>query len=171
MDANKAYSLLGLREGASEDEIKSAYRALAKRYDPEQYEAGPLREDAQARMNEINEAFDTLMSLIRTGGDPHTEYSAPASSQAQNSIANGRYRNIRQLADNGEILTLETEDTRSHYDGNTTPHWHFVCGVCGRILDLFFAVEAPPELLDRGFLVESEKCIYYGTCPDCAKKR
>ena len=81
------------------------------------------------------------------------------------------YRNIRQLADNGEILTLETEDTRSHYDGNTTPHRHFVCGVCGRILDLFFAVEAPPELLDRGFLVESEKCIYYGTCPDCAKKR
>ena len=73
MDANKAYSLLGLREGASEDEIKSAYRALAKRYDPEQYEAGPLREDAQARMNEINEAFDTLMSLIRTGGEPHTE--------------------------------------------------------------------------------------------------
>ncbi len=116
---------------------------------------------------------DVILSVLRAStAHPTAEQIYEAVREVLPNVSLGTvYRNIRQLADNGEILTLETEDTRSHYDGNTTPHRHFVCGVCGRILDLFFAVEAPPELLDRGFLVESEKCIYYGTCPDCAKKR
>lgn len=78
------------------------------------------------------------------------------------------YRNIRQLSENGDILTLETEDTRIHYDGNTAPHRHFVCSRCHRILDLFCEFPIPAALQDQGFRVESEKCIYYGLCPDCA---
>ena len=64
------------------------------------------------------------------------------------------YRNIRQLSESGELITLETEDKSVHYDGNTAPHRHFVCNRCHRILDL---------------AVESEKCIYYGLCSDCAQ--
>ena len=41
MDIKTAYATLGLREGADGDEIKAAYRALAQKYDPDQYEAGP----------------------------------------------------------------------------------------------------------------------------------
>lgn len=127
MDANRAYSLLGLREGASEDDIKSAYRTLAKRYDPDQYEAGPLREEAQAKMNEINEAFDTLMSLIRTGSEPHTEYSAPASSQEQNGSANGRYRNIRQLINSGAVEQALAQ-LNAIPDGANDAEWNFLVG-------------------------------------------
>lgn len=116
---------------------------------------------------------DVILSVLRAStAHPTAEQIYEAVREVLPNVSLGTvYRNIRQLADSGEILTLETEDTRIHYDGNTTPHRHFVCGACGRILDLFFSVEAPPELLDRGFLVESEKCIYYGTCPDCAKER
>lgn len=115
---------------------------------------------------------DVILSVLRAStAHPTAEQIYEAVREVLPNVSLGTvYRNIRQLADSGEILTLETEDTRSHYDGNTAPHRHFVCGVCGRILDLFFDVEAPPELLARGFLVESEKCIYYGTCPDCAGK-
>ena len=127
MDANRAYSLLGLREGASEDDIKSAYRTLAKRYDPDQYETGPLREEAQAKMNEINEAFDTLMSLIRTGSEPHTEYSAPASSPEQNSSANGRYRNIRQLINSGAVEQAVAQ-LNAIPDGANDAEWNFLVG-------------------------------------------
>ena len=70
MDTREAYSVLGLREGAGEEEVKAAYRALAQKYSPDAYEAGPLREDAEAKMNELNEAFDTLMGVIRTGQAP-----------------------------------------------------------------------------------------------------
>ena len=62
-----AYQVLGLARGASEEEVKAAYRALAQKYNPENYEAGPLREDAERKMNQINEAFDTVMSELRTG--------------------------------------------------------------------------------------------------------
>lgn len=81
------------------------------------------------------------------------------------------YRNIRLLADSGELLTIETEDKSIHYDGNTAPHRHFVCNRCRRILDLFFDVPLPAELAEQGFTVESEKCVYYGLCPDCARRR
>ena len=43
-----AYKVLGLTEGATEEEIKTAYRALAQKYNPDYYEAGPLREEAEA---------------------------------------------------------------------------------------------------------------------------
>ena len=51
-----AYQVLGLRRGASEDEVKAAYRALAQKYKPDNYEAGPLKEDALKKMEEIGRA-------------------------------------------------------------------------------------------------------------------
>ncbi|MGN0568193.1 MAG: transcriptional repressor [Acutalibacteraceae bacterium] len=77
------------------------------------------------------------------------------------------YRNLKSLADIGELDTMETLDKSIHYDGNTTPHRHFICRKCSRIIDLFFEVEQPEELEMMGLLVESEKSIYYGLCPDC----
>lgn len=50
------YEVLGLTKGASEDEIKKAYRQLAKKYHPDiNKEPG-----AEEKFKEINEAYDTL---------------------------------------------------------------------------------------------------------------
>ncbi|MFQ9679955.1 MAG: DnaJ domain-containing protein [Ruthenibacterium lactatiformans] len=57
----------GPYRGRDRKEIKTAYRALAQKYNPDNYEAGPLREEAEAKMTELNEAFDALMGAIRTG--------------------------------------------------------------------------------------------------------
>ena len=64
-----AYKVLGLERGASEDEVKAAYRSLAQKYNPENYEAGPLRQDAEQKMDELNQAFDQVMSELRTGSN------------------------------------------------------------------------------------------------------
>lgn len=61
------YEVLGLAPGATEDEIKAAYKALAQKYSAENYAASPLEGEAAQRMQEINEAFDQLMGAIRTG--------------------------------------------------------------------------------------------------------
>ena len=50
------YEVLGVKRGASEKEIKSAYRKLAKKYHPD---SNPGK-DAAARFSEIGEAYEIL---------------------------------------------------------------------------------------------------------------
>lgn len=59
--AKNPYKVLGVKEGASYDEIKRAYRELAKKYHPDRYQNNPLSDLADEKMREINEAYDTLM--------------------------------------------------------------------------------------------------------------
>ena len=77
------------------------------------------------------------------------------------------YRNLKQLSDDKVIITLETEDKRLHYDGDTSRHSHFICNKCGKIIDLFKPANAPKEINEIGLTVTSEKCVYYGLCLDC----
>ena len=79
------------------------------------------------------------------------------------------YRNLGQLAESGEIITLETKDKRLHYDGDVSRHSHFICEDCGKIVDLFKPAETPNELVELGLTVTGEKCIYYGRCAGCNK--
>ena len=81
------------------------------------------------------------------------------------------YRNLKQLSDDGTIITLETIDKRLHYDGDTSRHSHFICTDCGKIIDLFKPAKAPKELSDLGLSVSGEKCIYYGLCVDCQNSK
>ena len=55
--ANKRdyYEVLGLKKGASKDDIKSAYRKLAKQYHPDNKETGD-----EAKFKEVQEAYDIL---------------------------------------------------------------------------------------------------------------
>ena len=51
------YKVLGVSPGASDEEIKKAYRALAKKYHPD---VNPGDKEAERKMNEINAAYDQL---------------------------------------------------------------------------------------------------------------
>ncbi len=58
------YRVLGVSQGASEDEIKKAYRNLAKKYHPDVNNGSP---EAEARMKEVNEAYSLVMKMRREG--------------------------------------------------------------------------------------------------------
>ena len=52
------YSVLGVPQGGSDDEIKAAYKKLAKKYHPDLNDGSA---EAEKKMAEINEAYDMLM--------------------------------------------------------------------------------------------------------------
>ena len=54
---NEYYRSLGVQPGATAEELKKAYRGLAKKYHPDLH---PGDKEAEARFKEINEAYETL---------------------------------------------------------------------------------------------------------------
>lgn len=120
MDTNNAYRVLGLAPGASEDEVKAAYRTLAQKYAPEAQPEGPQRQEAEARMAELNDAFDTLISVLRTGVNTQTAAQGSPDRAAA-------YRAIRQMIDSGNIDgALAQLDAMT--GGANDAEWNFLMG-------------------------------------------
>ena len=65
------YQVLGVPSTATDEEVKKAYRDLARKYHPDNYHDNPLADLAQERMKEINEAYEAVQSqrkAQRSGG-------------------------------------------------------------------------------------------------------
>ena len=58
------YRVLGVSPQATDDEVKKAYRALAKKYHPDVNQGSA---QAEAKMKEVNEAYSTIMKMRRDG--------------------------------------------------------------------------------------------------------
>lgn len=77
------------------------------------------------------------------------------------------YKNLKELVAEGKVVTLETEDTRLHYDADVSNHAHFICSNCGRIFDIFDNPKEPKELNEIAGHIEKQKRVYYGVCKEC----
>lgn len=83
------------------------------------------------------------------------------------------YRNLRVLADHGEIQELCFGSDHSHFDANPDNHYHFVCEGCGVIEDLDLEIQGSLEMEVEelgGYEVRSHRLEFYGLCAACAQE-
>lgn len=97
------YEVLGVSPSATDEEIKLAYRQLAKKYHPDNYVNNPLADLAQEKMQEINEAYDMVMKQRRSG---NTGYGA-SGGYGGNYTGSSQFADIRRLISEGRILDAE----------------------------------------------------------------
>lgn len=83
------------------------------------------------------------------------------------------YRNLNLLSDIGEAIKINTPDGGCRFDGKVTPHNHFFCKSCGRMMDLKMDdIDHVDEIAAKNFdgIIESHSILFYGTCGDCITK-
>lgn len=99
---NNPYEVLGVSPNATDDEVKEAYRELAKKYHPDNYADNPLREFAEEKMSEINAAYDQVMEERRSGA-PRTSGTGYGSAGGYQSS----YPDIRSMIQSNRLVEAE----------------------------------------------------------------
>jgi len=118
------YEVLGIKEGASEEEIKRAYRELVKKYHPDQYRDNPLAKLAEEKLREVNEAYDYLM---KNGGARSESNSWGGGRQSwSGSSGDAFYNQVRVNINSGNIGVAEEMLNRS---SNRTAEWYYLKGL------------------------------------------
>lgn len=132
------YKVLGVSPDATEEEIKQAYRTLAKKYHPDRYVDSPLKDQAEKKMQEINQAYDIL---IKRGGAGQGQGAGGYNPYGGYNPFSGGYNQyggrptgsdphsflyIRQMIDSGNIMMAEQllEGMQVH-----NAEWYFLRGV------------------------------------------
>ena len=86
------------------------------------------------------------------------------------------YRNLTLLSSLGEIQKLDMGDGVDHFDGNASPHFHFLCTSCHSVIDLPLdknALKGIDELAGNDF--DGKICghitHFYGLCGRCNENK
>lgn len=106
------YEVLGLNHGASLEQVKAAYRNLAKKYHPDNYSGSPLQNAANEKMQEINEAYDSIINgtASQNNNANYSSYSNPYSSYqyyGQTGSFNADYSYVISLINQGRLDDAE----------------------------------------------------------------
>lgn len=98
---NDPYKVLGVSPNASDDEIKKAYRALARKYHPDKYRDSDLADLASEKMKEVNAAYEQIKQMRENGGGSYGHSGSTAGGSPQ-------YQEIRHQIHIGNIAQAQT---------------------------------------------------------------
>ena len=123
------YSILGVSPGATDEEVKNAYRNLARRYHPDNYDDNnPLKELAKEKMQEINAAYDEIQR-DRSESERSNTNSGNTYSGNSSYARSGIYVTVRQKINERKYHEAE-QLLASVSEFDRTADWHFLNSVC-----------------------------------------
>lgn len=119
------YEVLEINEGASQEEIKAAYRKMVKKYHPDKYQNNPLADLAEEKLREVNEAYD---ALTKNGGASNGgAYNNGGNyGNASGGVRNPQYQQIRRDLDMNRVAAAEGALNRMN---NRDAEWMFLAGM------------------------------------------
>lgn len=120
------YQVLGVDPSASDDEIKRAYRELARKYHPDNYQNNPLADLAEEKMKEINAAYERITKERASGTHSTGSQSSYTNSSSGSYQSSGTvYQQARQAINLGDLGRAEQLlRTAPAQNGE----WHFLMG-------------------------------------------
>ena len=125
------YEVLGVKPGASQDEIKSAYRKLVKQYHPDQFRDNPLQELAQEKLAEINEAYN----MLSNGSGSSSNYSNNSYSNSYSGSSNSYSNNNNYASDlSNARMCIQRRDIRGAEAilsriADRNAEWYYLTGI------------------------------------------
>ncbi len=123
------YKVLGVSPSATDEEVKSAYRQLAKKYHPDRYRGHDLQDLAGEKLKQINEAYDTIQKDRQSGHYSNTgagSSSSGSSSYSSSYSGSSQFAEVRRAMQTGDLTRADTLlDTMS----NRNAEWHYWKGM------------------------------------------
>ncbi|MBE6570599.1 MAG: molecular chaperone DnaJ [Ruminococcaceae bacterium] len=123
------YSVLGVSRDATEDEIKKAYRELARKYHPDNYAGTNLADVAEEKMKEINEAYDYVQKE-RSGqntGNPFGGGYSSGNYSSYSSSGTTSFAEIREMIRSGRYVEAELKIDATPA-GDRGAEWNYLKG-------------------------------------------
>ena len=120
------YKVLGVSPTASDDEVKKAYRELARKYHPDKYAGSDLAELAEEKMKEVNAAYEQIQQMRANKGENRSggAYRDFSSGYGEGS---GQFAEVRRALNNRDIaLAQSLLDQISPAD--RAAEWHYLSG-------------------------------------------
>lgn len=120
------YEVLGIDRNASKDDIKKAYRELAKKYHPDRYSDNPLNDLAEEKFREVKEAYDTLMNGANDSFGSSSSYNYN-NSRYSSSSSSSEFTSVRSY-----IQVRRFQDAIRMLNGMSTKsgEWYYLMSVC-----------------------------------------